>query len=216
MLSHPEGHHSTKGEETGETATSPADGDKINDRGKEVRKPRLNYTDIVEDYRANDGRLAADSQKMYEGLQEEDAEIEVARQEDEHQDQAEAATKLKNDLDELKDMFSNFDSELIQDLYLGLNLDKQATVEALLKLSRDGGGSDRESIDESSGPSMTPQEYEEKYPALAKKEGDWEFVPRGSASSARVSDGEAPSYKEITVRHHSSDTKDADDFVHVK
>lgn len=26
MLSHPEGHHSTKGEETGETATSPADG----------------------------------------------------------------------------------------------------------------------------------------------------------------------------------------------
>lgn len=30
---------------------------------------------------------------MYEGLQEEDAEIEVARQEDEHQDQAEAATK---------------------------------------------------------------------------------------------------------------------------
>ncbi|KAF4684155.1 hypothetical protein FOZ60_008172 [Perkinsus olseni] len=203
-------------EDTKEVDSSPVKSNKRRGRGKESARPRLNYTDVVEDYRPNDGRLAAESQKMYEGLQNEDAEIEVAQQEGDQRDQEKAATKLELDLAELKDMFSNFDPELVQDLYLGSNLDKQATAEALLKLSREGGGSDKDSTTEDSGPTMSAQEYQKKFPALRRNEDDWEFVPREAASPVSASSGDGPSYKDIATRHRSADAKDADDFVHVK
>ncbi|KAF4661983.1 hypothetical protein FOL47_006466 [Perkinsus chesapeaki] len=175
MNSTTEEYLSSKQEDTNEVKVRAPSSDSNNQRhkGRKDSRPRLNYSDVIESYRPKDGRLAMESQKMYEGLQSEDAEIEEARQEGDQADQTKAASQLEMDLQELTDMFSNFDPELIQDLYLSSNLDKQATTEALLKISRDGGGSDRGKQDDDA-PKMTPDEYQKEFPPLVKDHGEWE------------------------------------------